>query len=78
MAANLVCPIRGALEADFFAKDGLTISEEARRIECIKYLLKKGYPSNQIKCETTIIKHIGNKGKNEVVWLFWTGPIVNL
>jgi type I restriction enzyme M protein len=66
MAANLICPIRGPLEADFFAKDGLTISEEARRIECIRYLLKKGYPKNQIKCETTIIKYIGTKGKNSL------------
>lgn len=66
MAANLICPIRGALEADFFAKDGLTISEEARRIDCIRHLLTKGYPGNQIKCETTIIKHIGNKGKNSL------------
>jgi type I restriction enzyme M protein len=66
MAANLICPIRGPLEADFFAQDGLTISEEARRIECIKYLLKKGYPKNQIQCETTIIKYIGNKGRNSL------------
>lgn len=66
MSINLVCPIRGDLEAEYFAKDGLTVSEEARRIDCINYLLSKGYPSEHFECETTIIKHIGNNGKNSL------------
>jgi len=66
MSISLVCPIRGDLKAEYFAKDGLTVSEEARRIDCINYLLSKGYPSEHIECETTIIKHIGNSGKNSL------------
>src|SRR5436305_3503051 len=66
MLANLVCPIRGPLGAEYFAKDGLTVSEEARRIECIQYLLKKGYPGSHVKCETVVIKNIGNEGKNSL------------
>ncbi len=66
MSTNLICPIRGPLGAEYFAKDGLTVTEEARRIECIEFLLKRGYPGSHIKCETTIIKHIGNKGKNSL------------
>lgn len=66
MSTNLICPIRGALGAEYFAKDGLTVSEEARRIECLDFLLKRGYPASHIQCETTIIKHIGNQGKNSL------------
>ncbi len=63
---NLVCPIRGQLGASYFAKDGLTVSEEARRIDCIKYLLSKKYPREHFKCETIIIKNIGNQGRNSL------------
>ena len=66
MSANLYCPIRGALGASYFAADGLTVSEEARRIECIQHLLKRGYPAKNIRCETIILKHIGNGGKNSL------------
>ena len=66
MSINLICPIRGGLEAEYFAKDGLTVSEEARRIDCINYLIGKGYPQDHFECETTIIKHIGNGGKNSL------------
>ena len=66
MSTNLICPIRGPLNAEFFSKDGLTVSEEARRIDCIQYLLHKGYPSSHVKCETTIIKNIGHKGRNSL------------
>lgn len=64
--SNLVCPIRGQLGAAHFATDGFTISEEARRIDCITYLLKKKYPPENFKCETTIIKNIGNEGRNSL------------
>jgi len=66
MSVNLICPIRGPLGASYFANDGLTVSEEARRIECIQYLLSKGYPAKYIQCETIIIKNLGNNGKGSV------------
>jgi len=62
----LVCPIRGKLGTTYFAKDGLTVTEEARRIECIKFLLGKKYPKAHFECETLIIKHIGNAGRNSL------------
>lgn len=61
---NLVCPIRGVLDATYFSKDGLKITEEARRIECIKFLLSRKYPKDNFQCETAVIKHIGNSGRN--------------
>jgi len=63
---NLVCPIRGQLGASYFAKDGLTITEEARRIDCIKYLLSRKYPRENFRCETIVIKKIGNEGRNSL------------
>lgn len=66
MSTNLICPIRGPLGAEYFAKDGLTVSEEARRIDCLRFLLKRGYPASHIKCETIIIKHLGNQGRNSL------------
>ena len=51
------------MHADYFAHDGVTVSEEARRIDCITYLLKKGYPKSNLRCETIIIKEIGAKAK---------------
>ena len=64
--ANLICPVRGELGATYFAKDGLTVTEEARRIDCLKYLLSKAYPKENIECETTIIKWVGNNGRNSL------------
>lgn len=64
--ANLICPIRGQLGAEYFAKDGMTVSEEARRIECIKYLLGRSYPALHFECETIVIKWIGNEGRNSL------------
>lgn len=61
---NLVCPIRGVLDATYFSKDGLKVTEEARRIECIKFLLSRKYPKDNFQCETIVIKHIGNSGRN--------------
>ena len=60
---KLVCPIRGALKAPARSADGLTPSEETRRIEAINFLLRKGYPKDQIRVEATV-KRFGNKGRN--------------
>lgn len=60
---QLVCPIRGPLNAPAKSADGLVPSEEARRIEAINFLLSKGYPSSHIKVEA-VIKKFGHAGKN--------------
>jgi type I restriction enzyme M protein len=60
---TLVCPIRGPLKAPAKSADGLTPSEEARRIEAIDFLIKKGYPKQNFKVEATI-KKFGHGGKN--------------
>lgn len=62
---QLFCPIRGALKAKLKAKDGLTFSEEKRRIDCINLLVSKGYPKDRVEAETKIIK-FGHKGKNSL------------
>lgn len=62
----LRCPIRGILAATAVAADGLTLSEEARRIEFIKFLLKRNYPAHQIGVETVILKRLGNAGRNKL------------
>ncbi|WP_153041586.1 hypothetical protein [Pseudovibrio sp. Ad26] len=64
--ANLICPVRGELGATYFAKDGLTVSEEARRIDCISFLMGKAYPKENIECETVVIKWVGNGGRNSL------------
>ncbi len=60
---KLTCPIRGPLSAPAVSVDGLTPSEEARRIEAINFLLAKRYPRDQIKVEATI-KKFGHGGRN--------------
>src|SRR5579885_3445103 len=60
---KLVCPIRGPLNAPAKSADGLTPSEEARRIDAINFLLSKGYPKGNVKVEATI-KRFGHGGKN--------------
>jgi type I restriction enzyme M protein len=62
---QLFCPIRGALKAKLKAKDWLTFTEEKRRIDCLNFLLSKGYPKDRIQSETVII-NIGHKGKNSL------------
>ena len=37
-------PVRGALTVPERAADGLTFTEERRRIDCIELLRRKGYP----------------------------------
>lgn len=60
---QLICPIRGILATRKRAKDGLKLSEEAFRIEAIRYLIKKGYPKEHFLIEP-ILKRFGNNGRN--------------
>ena len=60
---TLYCPIRGQLTIKARSKNGLTFTEEKRRIDCIKYLLDKGYPKENFKIETVMIE-FGHKGRN--------------
>lgn len=62
--ALLHCPIRGALNAYALATDGLTATEEARRIDFIKFLLSRQYPDTNIAVETVIVKKLGEAGRN--------------
>lgn len=61
--ALLRCPIRGELVVPEKASDGLTYTEEKRRIDCINFLLAKGYPPSHFKIETVLFR-FGHKGKN--------------
>ncbi|MEJ7820172.1 MAG: N-6 DNA methylase [Rubrobacteraceae bacterium] len=61
----LVCPIRGSLKVLGTTKDGLRPSEEARRVEAIKYLLSQGYPPEHILIEP-IVRRIGHGGRNSL------------
>ena len=68
-AANqklLTCPIRGPLTVAKLASDGLTLTEESRRIDLIRLLLDRGYPAANIAAEVAVIKNIGEKGRNRV------------
>ena len=62
----LTCPIRGELTSTLLAKDGLTTTEEARRIDFIKFLLSRKYPIKNIDVETVVIKNLGESGRNKV------------
>ena len=57
------CPVRGALSVPERAADGLTFTEEKRRIDCIELLRRKGYPLSHIKVETTLWR-FGSQGRN--------------
>ena len=65
-APLLYCPVRGPLTAAALAKDGLTPSEEARRVDLIKYLLHRKYPKENIAVETVVIEGLGESGRNTV------------
>ncbi|MER9407371.1 type I restriction enzyme HsdR N-terminal domain-containing protein [Mesorhizobium caraganae] len=64
--ALLHCPVRGPLNASALAKDGLTATEEARRIDFIRFLLDRGYPEEHIAVETVVLKDIGESGRNKL------------
>ena len=62
---ELTCPIRGILNTNDKSKDGLHFSEEKIRIDCVIFLLSKGYPKECIKFETNVWD-IGNSGRNHL------------
>ncbi|MBI2818262.1 MAG: N-6 DNA methylase [Acidobacteria bacterium] len=62
----LRCPIRGILNAAALAKDGLTPTEEARRIEFLHFLLERDYPPDNIAVETVVLKKLGESGRNKL------------
>lgn len=47
-AAQLRCPIRGLLHARHHQSSAFSFSEEKRRIDCIRWLIQKGYPKEHI------------------------------
>ena len=52
----LVCPVRGALGASALAKDGLTPTEEARRVDFLHFLIDdRNYPPEHIRLPSTNI-----------------------
>ncbi len=59
----LHCPIRGTLNVPEKAAGGLIYTEEKRRIDCIRFLLAKGYPPTYFKLETVLLR-FGHQGKN--------------
>lgn len=62
----LTCPVRGPLNAAALAADGLTVSEEARRIDLINLLLQRGYPKQNMSPETIIVSKLGESGRNKL------------
>lgn len=62
----LTCPVRGKLNKAALAKDGLTLSEEARRIEMLKFFLRRKYPKENIAVETVVIKGLGESARNKL------------
>jgi type I restriction enzyme M protein len=67
VTALLHCPIRGPLTAQSLAKDGLTPTEEARRIDFLHFLLdERDYPPENIVVETVVLRGLGAEGKNSL------------
>ena len=64
-ATYLHCPIRGQLRTPQRALDGLTFTEEKRRIDAIRFLLQKNYPEDHFGIETRILK-LGSAGRNSL------------
>lgn len=65
--ALLHCPIRGPLTARELAKDGLTPTEEARRIDFLHFLLEeRDYPPKHIAVETVVLSGLGHDGRNSL------------
>lgn len=66
-AVLLHCPIRGALTVQALAKDGLTPTEEARRIDFLHFLLdERDYPPENIVVESVVLRGLGADGKNSL------------
>jgi type I restriction enzyme M protein len=62
---TLNCPVRGQLKVSGRTADGLSPSEEARRVEAIRFLLDRGYQKEYILIEP-IIKTLGHAGRNSI------------
>ena len=63
----LVCPVRGPLGASALAKDGLTSTEEARRVDFLLFLVdERNYPSEHVRVEVVTLKHLGERGRNQL------------
>lgn len=62
---KLFCPIRGELNIEEKAKDNITFTEEARRIELVIFLLSNNYPKELFYFERNIWD-IGNAGRNHL------------
>lgn len=62
---TLVCPIRGTLKASRKSKDGLTPTEEFRRVEALRHLVSLGYPKQNFIIEA-VVRRIGNAGRNSM------------
>ena len=63
----LVCPVRGALGASALAKDGLTSTEEARRVDFLHFLVdERNYPIERIRVEIVTVKNLGESGRNQL------------
>ena len=63
----LACPVRGALGASALANDGLTSTEEARRVDFLYFLVDcRNYPASHIRVEVVTIKNLGESGRNQL------------
>lgn len=63
----LYCPVRGALGAKALAKDGLTPTEEARRVDFLNFLVDdRNYPVEHIRVEVVTVKNLGEAGRNQL------------
>ena len=63
----LYCPVRGALRATSLAKDGLTPTEEARRVDFLHFLIEEpSYPPEHIRVEVVTIRNLGESGRNQL------------
>ena len=62
-----MCPVRGPLGASALAKDGLTSTEEARRVDFLHFLIdERNYPPNHIRVEVVTLKNLGESGRNQL------------
>jgi type I restriction enzyme M protein len=63
----LVCPVRGPLGASALAKDGLTPTEEARRVDFLHFLIdERNYLLEHIRVEVVTVKNLGESGRNQL------------
>ena len=63
----LVCPVRGPLGASALAKDGLTSTEEARRVDFLHFLIdERNYPPDHVRVEVVTLRNLGESGRNQL------------